>query len=520
MRLRFFAVWLAIFCAAVSCKHSKHTHAKHVVLIVWDGMRPDFVTETGTPNLWKLAQSGTIFQNHHSFYPTATNVNGTVMATGVFPNRSGVIANQEYRPAVDKLAPVDTAVRASILRGDQLTNGKYLTAPTIVELLQAAGKRTAVSGSKWVAKLFDRSLERESETARKSDAVSAGEGETSARERVIEDSLGKFPKRETPNAKEDNWTTTAMTEVMWKNHVPPFSVLWLSDPDFTQHDTAPGSPEALAAIKSVDACLGKILETLAAKQARESTDILVVSDHGFSTVEHEVDVAALLNADGFTAAKQFQSEPVPGTILTADSGATILFYVVGGDAEITRRLVTWLQQRDFAGPIFSRERMEGTFPLTDVHLDKEGGPEVIMAFRWKDQANKFGTRGLIDAEARAVGHGTHATLSPFDVHNTLIAAGPDFRAGYKSELASGNIDVAATILHIFRTTPPQPLDGRILSEAMTDGAKAPAKSETRTTETTRNFDGRVWRQYLKITRVDGHDYIDEGNASLTSSTTR
>ncbi|MDQ6912706.1 MAG: alkaline phosphatase family protein [Verrucomicrobiota bacterium] len=520
MRSRLLVLGAVIFCAAVSCKHAKHQHAKYVVLMVWDGMRPDFVTETGTPNLWKLAQGGVTFRNHHSFYPTATNVNGTVMATGVFPNRSGVIANVEYRPVVDPRAPIDTAVRENIVRGDQITAGKYLSAPTIVELLQASGKRTAVAGSKWVAKLFDRSQERASEIARKSDALSGGEAQPTARELAIQNSLGQFPKREIPNAKEDAWTTAALTETMWKNHVAPFSVLWLSDPDFTQHDVAPGSPEALAAMKSVDACLGKVIDALTTKQVREQTDILVVSDHGFSTVEHEVDVAALLDAAGFKAAKQFENEPVPGTILTADSGATILFYVIGRDEKVTLRLVEWLQQRDFAGPIFTREKMEGTFSLADAHLDNDDGPDVVMAFRWNDKTNKFGTQGLIDAEGRAAGHGTHATLSRFDVHNTLIAAGPDFRVGYKSDLASGNIDVAATILHIFGITPPQPLDGRILSEAMKDGSNAPAKTETRTLETSRNFTAGTWRQYLKITHVAGHDYIDEGNASLTSPSTR
>ena len=29
---------------------------RHVVVVVWDGMRPDFVTEQTTPTLWKLAR--------------------------------------------------------------------------------------------------------------------------------------------------------------------------------------------------------------------------------------------------------------------------------------------------------------------------------------------------------------------------------------------------------------------------------------------------------------------------------
>src|SRR4051812_19143924 len=61
---------------------------RHVVVVVWDGMRPDFVSERNTPTLWKLAQDGVTFAHHHSVYVSATNVNGAAIATGVYPNRN------------------------------------------------------------------------------------------------------------------------------------------------------------------------------------------------------------------------------------------------------------------------------------------------------------------------------------------------------------------------------------------------------------------------------------------------
>src|SRR6266568_4402842 len=60
---------------------------EHVVVVVWDGMRPDFVSEQSTPALWKLAHSGVTFRNHHSVFPSATIVNGTAINTGVYANR-------------------------------------------------------------------------------------------------------------------------------------------------------------------------------------------------------------------------------------------------------------------------------------------------------------------------------------------------------------------------------------------------------------------------------------------------
>src|SRR5215216_7028358 len=79
--------------------------AEHVVLVVWDGMRPDFVSAHYTPQLYDLAQRGTFFKNHHPVYVSSTEVNGTALATGVYPNRSGIVANSEYRPEIGWLSP-------------------------------------------------------------------------------------------------------------------------------------------------------------------------------------------------------------------------------------------------------------------------------------------------------------------------------------------------------------------------------------------------------------------------------
>ena len=72
--------------------------AEHVVVVVWDGMRPDFITPQYCPNLYSLATNGVFFKNHRCAYVSSTEVNGTALATGVHPGRSRVIANTDYRP--------------------------------------------------------------------------------------------------------------------------------------------------------------------------------------------------------------------------------------------------------------------------------------------------------------------------------------------------------------------------------------------------------------------------------------
>src|SRR5438309_11065181 len=129
---------------------------RHVVVVVWDGMRPDFVNEQNTPALWKLAQSGVTFRNHHSVFPSATIVNGTAINTGVYPNRSGILANHDYRPEIDAQKSVDVENVAVVGKADQLSGGKYIGVPTIAELIHNGGGKTAVATAKTIGLLLDR----------------------------------------------------------------------------------------------------------------------------------------------------------------------------------------------------------------------------------------------------------------------------------------------------------------------------------------------------------------------------
>ena len=242
--------------------------------------------------------------------------------------------------------------------------------------------------------------------------------------------------------------------------------------------------------------------------------MFVVSDHGFSTIERSIDLRKILNDAGFVAKTEFESQPEPGEIMLVGNGGSVLFYVVGHDEKLIHRLVEFLQQSDFTGVIFTKEPMEGTFTLEQAKMDRPGPdhrPDVVMSFRWNDSKNQFGIPGMIDADwQRGAGKGTHATLSCFDMHNMLIAAGPDFRRGQTDDLATGNIDLAPTILRILRIKAPQQMDGRTLFEAMANLNTPAAKAETKTIEAANHFPSGTWRQSLRISRVGSTIYLDEG----------
>jgi len=512
-----FSCSLGLLAPALAlCETSPAPNDRHVVVIVWDGMRPDFVTEQNTPALWQLAHDGVTFRKHHSVFPTATNVNGAALATGVYPNRSTLLANREFRPQIKPLGPFENAEPDIIKKADEVTGGKYVASPTMAEIIRSAGRRTAVVGSKAVVFLHDRHAEWTSGTSQKDGFTkfAAAPMPGILREEMLQ-LLGPLPVEPASAGDPRNtYATRALTEIMWRDGLPAFSFLWLSEPDFTQHDTAPGSEPSLAALRSSDRNLALVLDALSKKKLREQTDVLVVSDHGFSTIESSIQFVPLMKAAGFDAVAAFQEKPKAGQVMVVGNGGTVLFYIVDHDRDVTARLVEWLQHSDFAGVIFTREKFEGAFTQDMVHAETADAPDVMVSMRWNAKANRFGTPGQIATDsARKAGNGSHASLSEFDVHNILFAAGPSFRRDTVSDVPSGNIDVAPTVLHLLGIKPPHKFDGRVLTEALNSRFPKP-EPLSKTLDASRHFSGGEWRQHMRVSLVAETIYFDEGNGAF------
>lgn len=501
----------AVFLSFLALRAGGADNTPHVVLVVWDGMRPDFVTTSNTPNLAALARQGVTFTRHHPVYISSTEVNGTALATGVYPEQSGIIGNKEFRPGIDSTNRVMTAEPGAVQRGDYLTHGHFLSVPTLAEILHAKGLRTAIAGAKTVTLLHDRHADSDPDLAAD---LFEGHVLPSTLAKPIEGLLGKFPPVTLPKRGRDLWTTQALIGPLWEKGLPSFSVLWLSEPDYSQHETGPGSPTALEAIRSSDENLGRVLAALERHGWREQTDVMVVSDHAFSTIDHSIDLAKILNGAGFHAFRSFSAGfGKSGDVMVVGNGGTVFFYVTGHEPTMIERLVHYLQGEPFTGVVFTRRPVEGAFRLEDARINSPDAPDIALSLRWTPDASQYGAPGKLDSDYSEYGpgQGMHASLSAFDMHNICFAAGPHFRKDYRDELPTGNIDVAPTVLAILDVKPPQPLSGRVLTEAM-GGSHGPVPSvQSRHLEASHHDPHFLWHQYLDEQVVDGVLYFDQGN---------
>ncbi len=473
-----------------------------VILITMDGLRPDLITPDLMPTLHTLGQQGTRFARHHPVYPSSTEVNGSVLSTGRYPQNNGIIANREFRPDVNPKEAVPTHVL------------KLLT-PTIAQILAAHGQPSLISGTKPVVKLANPLDTRAPGDT--SVVIYAGEAKTP--DPATSKSWPPFPPKavaaKAANTQQDAWTTARIVDRINDGTLPRFTHLWLSEPDFAQHGAGILSAPGKDALKSSDTCLQNVVDALKKKGLWESTALLIVSDHGFSTITRFEDVSGSIEDNAkLSTVRDFKEPAKPGDILVVGNGGTVTFYVVDHKKEDIQKLVSHLQTTDYAGVLFTREGIPGTFPLTQAFIGSKDAPDVVMSLKWTAQTPANGVPGTVIcdiASALKIGSGMHVTLSPYDLHNTLIAIGAGIRPGLVSQTPSGNIDVAPTILTLLGLPDEAAkMDGRVLVEALTQSKEKPPEPQTQVHRATAG----QWTQILTITTCGKSTYIDEGSSTL------
>jgi len=316
---------------SLSTTHSVTQAKRNVVIFVADGLRPGSVNATDTPALWSVRTKGVNFVNSHSVYPTLTMPNAAAIATGHYPGDTGQFANNvfpgfamfdrgNFGRALGTLTP---SVEDNETLGDldDHFGGNYIAEMTLLAAASAQGYGTVTVG-----KLGPTGIQRIDELVPSAGRFKApftiildagtgaadgvpvsGEAAQMLRAAGMDvqpparnQSAGTntTPGTLSANVAHQQWLADAVTKAIVPNFVKsgkPFIVtFWSGDPDQTQHaqgdslnHLTPGvnGPTSKAAVRNADRSLKQILDYLNANPAlRDSTDVFVTADHGFSTV--------------------------------------------------------------------------------------------------------------------------------------------------------------------------------------------------------------------------------------------
>jgi len=199
--------------------------------------------------------------------------------------------------------------------------------------------------------------------------------------------------------------------------------------------------------------------------------------------------------------------PIPaGAIVVAANAGSDYLFVRDRDAKTVNAAVTSLQSRPQFGAIFVSDRygpVAGTLPMSLIMTEHSGNgraPDIIVSFNFDENASVSGKSGVSYASS-INRRGDHGSFSPVDTHISLMASGPDFKAGFQDTLPSANVDIAPTIARILNLNMPD-VQGRVLEEALRDG---PSVSEYAVLNNTHRSATRTGLTVKLPTDVDGLD---------------
>jgi len=351
------AMTVAAVGAGMCGSAEARTRTRNVVLFVADGLRPSSLNPTDSPTLVRLQNDGVFFANSHSLYPTVTTANASALATGHQLGDTGDFANALYTGSqvINSGTPFieDDQILAEL---DAQTGGDYLGEQTLLAVARAHGFSTAAVGKVGPTLIQDVSQGDRSVKAPATifldDRTGTGKGvpldpaiagaltaalgsstpPTRNSKPATRDDNGysgnsQAPGTRTANGRQQEFLADAVTKVIlpeFKKRAKPFVlVFWSRDPDATQHnqgdslgDLATGinGPTSRSAVHNADETLRRILAAVQSDPTlAATTDVVVTSDHGFSTISRR-DIDAAGHASQSPSTKRRAPDVRPGDL--------------------------------------------------------------------------------------------------------------------------------------------------------------------------------------------------------------
>lgn len=400
------AAWLAAACVLAACSSAPPATVatadppdNPLLLISIDGLRVDYLGRGDTPNLDRLAAQGVRADGMIPSYPALTFPNHYTLVTGLRPDRHGVVHNTMREEGLGDFKVSDKVAGA---------DGRWWQA----EPIWVSAEKAGLASASW---------------AWPGSAAEIG---------------GVRPTRWRPYDESVPMAVRADEVAAWLNEPaatrPRFAALYMEPVDSAGHAHGPGSAQARAALRDVDAAIGRLTGALAATGMLDRINLIVVSDHGMASVGpgHVIQVEDMVPMEDAVVISIGQSvgiTPRPGREQATEQRLLGRHdhYECWRKQELPAR---WHYGRNPRVPPIVCQLDEGWDAL----------PAAAAAQRPADA-----TRGS---------HGYDPALP--SMRAAFIAHGPAFRQGGRIP-AFDNVDLHPLMLHLLGLPPAAATDGRI-----------------------------------------------------------
>jgi len=271
-----FVLFILSSCLLSFTHSSAQSSVKHVILISIDGFRPEMYQDKSwpTPNMQFLMQQGTYAKHLKSVFPAYTYPSHTAMVTGALPARSGICYNQPKNS-----------------KGEWNWFMDSIKVPTIWQILKKAGMTTA--SVEWppsvgkditwdVPEIWDVKGDGSDRITEARKYATPG-----LIEEVEQNATGKL---DSMSMNEEYLSLDEQAAraagYIFKTHKPTFLAVHFACVDGMQHEYGRDHDSVRLAVACNDHAIGDILEAIQKSGLKESTTVIIVGDHGFSTI-HE-----------------------------------------------------------------------------------------------------------------------------------------------------------------------------------------------------------------------------------------
>ncbi len=338
-----------------------------LILISIDGFRPDYLKRPPAVRLRELAASGVQAERLIPAFPTKTFPNHYTIATGLYPEHHGIVANSMTDPDIGRFTTTDTTTN----RDPRWWGGEPIWLTAIKQGRRAAtmfwvGSEGAIQGIRpnyW--RVFDPRLP------------------SAARVDQVLEWLALPP-----------------------GQAPDLVTLYFNRVDLVGHRRGPESAAVDSAIGEADAAIGRLIDSLKARGVLPRTNLIIVSDHGMTTIAPD----RVIYLDDYVPIEPEEiSDLAPATAIDPGPGRTEMIF---------RGLVNAHPKLS----VYRREEIPARFHF-------RSNPRIAPILALADDGWTISTRKrwAVSPMTDLGNHGYDNTLASMAA--TFIAAGPAFRAG-------------------------------------------------------------------------------------------
>lgn len=230
-------ICFVFWCSVLSAQ------APYLILVSFDGFRYDYADKTQTPNLTFIQKNGFKSGYLKPSFPSQTFPNHITLATGLHPEHHGIISNSFYASDLNKTF--------SLSDRPAVTNPDFYLGEPIWKTVQRFGKKSA--SYFWAG----------------SEAIRSDYYFTYYQNAPYDDRISGLHE----------WINKPYSQR------PSVIALYFEDVDSKGHNFGPNHKNTLHSVQEADRTIGKILETIEKSGLTDSTNIVIVSDHGMTELK-------------------------------------------------------------------------------------------------------------------------------------------------------------------------------------------------------------------------------------------